>query len=694
MLLQTVKRSYVRFFFALIASVVCAQLQESHWLFGFNGEVVFNDNIPQDVGTGPLYVTEGSASISTADGVLQFYTDGSNIYDNTGTPMPNGNVVQGDDSSTQNVLIVPQPGDDDERFYYVFGVPSQIDNNGGTVDSGLEVVLVDMQSNNGLGDVVEGPTILTESAAEMLHATYHANGRDVWVVMHEMDSSNWHAFLVSCDGIVQHQISESGRYFESADFGITAIGSLKVSPDGNRIAATYSDFNEIDLQDSTYLMYGSFNNTSGLVDIQGEVIKYTDFSHQGYGVCFSPNSELLYWSILSNPPGLYQYQLDVPDVAASEYLVSADLGGFGSMGIGPDAKIYIARGGGSQFLSVLNNPDLPGAQVNYEAEALPITGFSSLGLPNLWMYPYPDQSVLEEQEDIDICNGDEVELIPEATIGDYLWSTGETTESIVVNETGEYWVEISNGCHLLSRWVYNVTETPKPEIEFEILPNVICEGDEFSVEVILPIESWMWSDGSLDNPRLFTDEVKPIVLSEGNCTWEELPELTIETKPTLDFPEFFEFCDDEELRITANLPESWEAMWSDGSTGSEFTAPEAGSYSLITTNVCGEEEYPFEVLANPCACEVYIPNAFTPDQDGTNETIFPVFACDPEEFTWLVFNRWGELVFEGDITNSGWNGNHQEGDYFCENGIYNYVLSVNWLNGEVQQFKGSISLLR
>lgn len=60
----------------------------------------------------------------------------------------------------------------------------------------------------------------------------------------------------------------------------------------------------------------------------------------------------------------------------------------------------------------------------------------------------------------------------------------------------------------------------------------------------------------------------------------------------------------------------------------------------------------------PCACQFYVPNAFSPNQDGYNDVFLPNFssACSIQSYTIRVFNRWGGLVFESSDVQQGWDG--------------------------------------
>jgi gliding motility-associated-like protein len=74
---------------------------------------------------------------------------------------------------------------------------------------------------------------------------------------------------------------------------------------------------------------------------------------------------------------------------------------------------------------------------------------------------------------------------------------------------------------------------------------------------------------------------------------------------------------------------------------------------------------------------VYIPNIFTPNNDGINDFI-SVQGTDirSTEFEWKIFNRWGELVYSSTDPKGVWTGNYQGSDYFVPDGVYNYNLKV------------------
>jgi gliding motility-associated-like protein len=90
----------------------------------------------------------------------------------------------------------------------------------------------------------------------------------------------------------------------------------------------------------------------------------------------------------------------------------------------------------------------------------------------------------------------------------------------------------------------------------------------------------------------------------------------------------------------------------------------------------------------------YIPNAFSPDGDGINEVfqISPTEVQSISEFDFLIFNRWGEVIFKSDDTNIGWNGNHSGKQ--CKSGMY--VWKINYIdhNNVYKDLYGSVHLIR
>lgn len=92
---------------------------------------------------------------------------------------------------------------------------------------------------------------------------------------------------------------------------------------------------------------------------------------------------------------------------------------------------------------------------------------------------------------------------------------------------------------------------------------------------------------------------------------------------------------------------------------------------------------------------VWVPNTFTPDGDEFNNQFKPVFSKDRQidSYSLLIFNRWGELIFESHDTEFGWDGTyHTE---FVKDGTYTWVIDVkDTLMSKSERFTGHVNKLQ
>lgn len=116
---------------------------------------------------------------------------------------------------------------------------------------------------------------------------------------------------------------------------------------------------------------------------------------------------------------------------------------------------------------------------------------------------------------------------------------------------------------------------------------------------------------------------------------------------------------------------------------------------LISTSAQGCRDTiikPIKVLADHI---VYVPNAFTPDDDQHN----PVFmvrghGISPDDFEFLIFNRWGEIIFETNDINEGWDGTSKGGTKDVQDGSFPWKLKYKSLDGASHVKVGHVMLLK
>lgn len=145
---------------------------------------------------------------------------------------------------------------------------------------------------------------------------------------------------------------------------------------------------------------------------------------------------------------------------------------------------------------------------------------------------------------------------------------------------------------------------------------------------------------------------------------------------------------------------SWD--FGDG-TGSNETNPNhsyegnAGSYTvmLAANNQFGCPDTTYLSVVIEDQLIFYVPNAFTPDGDEHNNMFEPIFfsGFDPQSYTLLIFDRWGEIIFESHDVTQGWHGTYLDGT--VKEGIYTWTIQFKVSSSDKKAvYRGHVTLLK
>jgi len=411
----------------------------TNWYFGNNAGITFNSGTPIALTNGALFTAEGVATISDNSGNLLFYTDGVTVYNRNHLVMTNGMGLFGDASSTQSSIIVQKPGS--TNIYYIFTSDNDVGPNG------ICYSTVDMNLSGGLGAVTVKNTSLQSPSCEKLCVVRHCNNTDAWVISHDWNTNVFRAWSIDNSMVGNVQTWSSAGIVPS---GIpqSAYGQLKASSDGKKLAACYYGFAG---SGANTLQIYDFNNLTGVV-----TNAQTLATDQGlYGCEFSPDNKVLYAGTISRL--LLQFNLCSNPI--SRYVISNTGLSIFSLQLGPDGKIYVAKG--STSLSVINNPNVVGVGCGYSDLSVSLAGrMGRFGLPNFASYYAPPQFVFPNP----IINCTTVSFTaPTASIGcsnstvyTYLWDFGDGTTSIVQNPSHIY---LSLGTYIVSLQIIGTCST-------------------------------------------------------------------------------------------------------------------------------------------------------------------------------------------------------------------------------------------
>jgi len=253
-----------------------------------------------------------------------------------------------------------------------------------------------------------------------------------------------------------------------------------------------------------------------------------------------------------------------------------------------------------------------------------------------------------------------------------------------------------------------VVVVPSPTADFVVSSDKICQGNniDFLATASPGYDTLMWNygDGTILLDTLTTRHAYdangnfPVSLTVG---YPQCPTILINKNievypfPNVDLGPDTSVCPNSEAVVLANSDYNAGTtnLWSNGETGNSILVTTPGAYWLNVTNAGGCSAADSITVRN--ACYLDIPNAFTPNGDGTNDYFFPrqTLSSRLTRFKMQIYNRWGGLIFETTSLNGrGWDGTFN--DKPQPQGVYIYLIEGQINGGAVEKYQGSVNLLR
>lgn len=315
----------------------------------------------------------------------------------------------------------------------------------------------------------------------------------------------------------------------------------------------------------------------------------------------------------------------------------------------------------------------------------------------------------------------------------YQWDFGDGTASeypSVSEHTyqtdGTYTIRLivtNNVCHK-EQTVTVVINPVDPELDFEYNPSSGCAPLEVTFtnnSRYARQDSWVWlfGDGGSSNamsPRYtyHSPGIYSVTLMAANSTGDtvrivkrdiievhETPSAYFALKPqTINIPGGKLFTDNSSFGATEFL---WD--FGDGSTSTQYEPDhqykEAGTYdvTLVASNAhqCRDTLKIDAAVRVVNGGQLLIPNAFSPNMAGPGNSggqndVFRPLIQQVSEFQLLIFNRWGELLFETNNPEEGWDGYHR--GKLCPQDVYVYKITARYATGELVTRVGDVHLIR
>jgi gliding motility-associated-like protein len=282
----------------------------------------------------------------------------------------------------------------------------------------------------------------------------------------------------------------------------------------------------------------------------------------------------------------------------------------------------------------------------------------------------------------------------------YNWSTGAKSSSIQVSQQGIYWafVKINNQCEVVD----TVEVDYRDDKALNFHDTAICKGSTLvlSADFGTGIYNWVSDPPQRDDQNqtgqstyyVYEPGLYKVIASIGQCIYKDSIRVSFNDSLLLDIGRDTLLCIGEEFLLHVKTNANSFA-WQDGSTATDYSVTQTGTYSVIAQNGCGIDTANVKIDFHHCECELTLPTAFTPNGDGLNETFRALHPCDIKNFNLKIFNRFGQLVFESQDLSRGWDG------YFrgtkADMGTYVWIATyTSSKNDQHNAKKGTVVLVR
>jgi gliding motility-associated-like protein len=270
-----------------------------------------------------------------------------------------------------------------------------------------------------------------------------------------------------------------------------------------------------------------------------------------------------------------------------------------------------------------------------------------------------------------------------------LWGNGTTSNSLPVSATGMiYGTYFYLGCPISDSALVTVVEPPIIDLGND---TTLCTGEALNFSFN---EQITWNGSVLSSTYIANSSgLLTASYSDGVCVASDSVIISYLDPIVIPIGNNYTFCQGDTITLTATSPTAGYFLWFDGTELSTHPFFESGNYSVTVSNACETVSRDWNMEFEDCNIYVYIPNSFTPNNDGINDIWYPEINGWTEVET-IVFDRWGQVVFTSENPNTPWVGEIRNGDYFAADGVYSYLIKAKFTSGEAREFNGFIVLIR
>ncbi|MEQ9187925.1 MAG: gliding motility-associated C-terminal domain-containing protein [Cryomorphaceae bacterium] len=676
-----------------------AQTPADYWYFGDHAGLHF--------GVSPMTIFDGNhsngraiSSVSDFDGILQFYSRDTLIWNRNHEVMPNGSGISSSSYSGQ-ISCVPYADSTFLLFTLDFNsiipFPSSLAN--------LYYHEISMDLELGLGDVSSSTknVFLQDSLTTKIASVPKCGAFGHWIIARSGANTNIYSYEVTELGLNSTPVISSGMVIP--DSCCRKDGYIRPSPNGEHVIISHPYPSSLEFFD--------FDRTNGALTPNFTL----DFSTSGmlaYGLEFSSSGAYLYCSLLdltgANPSGaIIQFNVEAYDSASIISSLDTVFSSALVEGIqrGPDEKIYLTTV--DSFLSIIHFPDVESPGCDFEENAISLNGLAAgSGLPNfnsfLLSNPVADQF---------ICAGDSIYFsYPDSCVESVRWTLFNSENEIldtsssfnsafVFSDTGDFKVTL-----MVQQGLDTTEYTGEVVVIPSSIPNPLPDSTSICFNQLLESShssthyNFEWSNGS-DSSSTMVSADGWYALTVSNYCFELVDSVFVMVlfPPSIDLSDMT-LCQTDTLTIGVQAQYYDNVLWSTGDSSSKINVGSWNSTDLSPLNIwlnasnaCGEDSDSMTLffLPNPDAglpqdsvqCSEQTVPIYRPSQDNTvhlwsNGSSDSLLLIQNDTLIWLVATN-----LCGSDTDSMWISFHPpitvslgEASYLCEGD--SVVLNASW----------------
>ncbi len=282
----------------------------------------------------------------------------------------------------------------------------------------------------------------------------------------------------------------------------------------------------------------------------------------------------------------------------------------------------------------------------------------------------------------------------------YNWSNGQTSQTSSNLASGNYSVTITDAGGCSSTQTITVAATGS--ISASATNDTICAGQNATLAATGGT-NYSWSTGATTagvsvNPVVTTNY--SVIVSSGTCTDTAFSTVTVNTAPNVSAWSNTTITAGSSTTLSATGGTNYS--WSTGETTSDITvSPLVTTTYCVTSSNSGCTDSACVIVyvqqtdnCNYAEDQLFVPDAFSPNADTKNDILgiyFPDISCI-RETEFVIYDRWGEKVFEASSIVSTWDGTYK--GKMMNTAVFVYYMKVTFNNGKETIKKGNISLIR